>query len=540
MQPGFPAMSLENGKRVYKRSELQPPGSALYEESVKLPGEEKINQNVYLIYGSAHDKQAEANIVYKPVKFTGTLPPYYDPTKPEDFNVLKTNDVFRSFLGSPRDITLKVFYEDGSVLHVINPHHGYDRSATYDWGFHIWRTDVCSFSLVVPGDKKIIRVELYRRPLVVRDPSDPIDGNIANASQNITAENFMEGAVFQDFWELGKAKKPGSNTIGNRVWNDLNRNGKDDFSEPGIANVKILLWGDSNGDAIPDSEKFMGVSTTDENGYYSFGGLKPGHYLPFVWFLENWDEGRPLHGMVSSIGDSDPNNDIDKDDNGRPGYISFPGLGQEDFASGTVTLTADGEPLGDGDRIDEWFDYDISGNMTVDFGFYNPEGCPVINTIITAPDSVCADGLGVLHAEVVSGDGPYTVKWSKGIANGTMAQLSPGTYTVEIKNNKGCTATETIVIQSASNCSTTSTAFEESANPIFYPNPFTNQLQIGAKIQEKTTLEVWNVMGQRVMVEGIQAQQETVRLRQLPAGIYLMVLKNALGKILFAEKLINE
>jgi hypothetical protein len=43
-----------------------------------------------------------------------------------------------------------------------------------------------------------------------------------------------------------------------------------------------------------------------------------------------------------------------------------------DIMSGIVTLTADGEPLHDGDPFNCYFDYDAGGNNTVDFGFYDP------------------------------------------------------------------------------------------------------------------------------------------------------------------------
>jgi len=60
------------------------------------------------------------------------------------------------------------------------------------------------------------------------------------------------------------------------------------------------------------------------------------------------------------------NNDVDLDNNGR-------GSSNSDIKSGIVTLTDGGEPLNDGDPYSCYFDYDASGNNTVDFGFYNPD-----------------------------------------------------------------------------------------------------------------------------------------------------------------------
>ena len=85
-------MSLDNDKRVYHRDNSQQQEFSLipYEEKYPWPGEEKIEQDVYLIYGTAHENQTQANIVYKPIRFKGTLPPLIDPTVPSTFLSLKS------------------------------------------------------------------------------------------------------------------------------------------------------------------------------------------------------------------------------------------------------------------------------------------------------------------------------------------------------------------------------------------------------------------------------------------------------------------
>lgn len=159
---------------------------------------------------------------------------------------------------------------------------------------------------------------------------------------------------------------PGIVSIGNRVWNDLNMNGINDPDEPGIAGVSLVLWGDPDGDGIPDWEGFSGVEVTDDEGYYRFSGLEPGNYVVFVWQVDNWDEGEPLHGFQSTNNFvADANNDVDLDNNGF-------GEPFTDIMSGIVTLTSGDEPLNDGDPFDCLFDYDASGNNTIDFGFFNP------------------------------------------------------------------------------------------------------------------------------------------------------------------------
>lgn len=159
---------------------------------------------------------------------------------------------------------------------------------------------------------------------------------------------------------------PGVVSIGNKVWHDLNQNGINDPGEPGIPGVSLALWYDSDGDDIPDWQGFGGIQVTDEDGYYSFSGLVPGVYSVFVWSVDNWGEGEPLHGFVSTGGfEANANNDVDNDNNGS-------GVAETDIFAGIVHLSSGEEPLGDGDEFNCFFDYDASGNNTVDFGFFDP------------------------------------------------------------------------------------------------------------------------------------------------------------------------
>ncbi|MDC0230467.1 T9SS type A sorting domain-containing protein [Aureispira] len=186
-----------------------------------------------------------------------------------------------------------------------------------------------------------------------------------------------EMAFCKEGCDSSQQVSPGFVSIGNRVWNDLNRDGINDSSEPGIPGVSVVLWEDSDGDGIPDWQGFMGVKVTDSEGYYRFSGLQPGNYVTFVWSVDNWAVGEPLHGLVSTNNYiANANNDIDLDNNGFGNAFT-------DIMSGIVTLTINGEPLNDGDPYDCLFDYDSGGNNTIDFGFYDPTvvvNLDVVNT----------------------------------------------------------------------------------------------------------------------------------------------------------------
>lgn len=166
---------------------------------------------------------------------------------------------------------------------------------------------------------------------------------------------------------------PGIVSIGNRVWNDKNKDGINDPDEPGIPGVSVVIWSDSDDDGIPDWQGFGGVQVTDDEGYYRFSGLEPGNYVVFVWQVDNWEEGQPLHGFQSTNGYvEDADNDVDLDNNGFGDPFT-------DIMSGIVTLSLGDEPLNDGDPFNCYFDYDGSGNNTVDFGFFNPADTSTTN-----------------------------------------------------------------------------------------------------------------------------------------------------------------
>jgi hypothetical protein len=59
-------------------------------------------------------------------------------------------------------------------------------------------------------------------------------------------------------------------SLGDRVWEDLNKDGKQDDGEPGIPGVKVQLL-DATG-------KVLAVTQTDASGFYRFASLTPGDY----------------------------------------------------------------------------------------------------------------------------------------------------------------------------------------------------------------------------------------------------------------------
>lgn len=74
------------------------------------------------------------------------------------------------------------------------------------------------------------------------------------------------------------------NTIGHRVWLDVDRDGKQDRLEPGVAGVTVKLWDEGNDEQNGTADDVLVATTiTDADGAYRFSGVAPGpHYLQVV------------------------------------------------------------------------------------------------------------------------------------------------------------------------------------------------------------------------------------------------------------------
>ncbi|MEW5868418.1 MAG: SdrD B-like domain-containing protein [Chloroflexota bacterium] len=86
----------------------------------------------------------------------------------------------------------------------------------------------------------------------------------------------------------------GDSTIGDLVWRDNDGDGIKDASEPGLANITVRLYWDTNNDGVIDSgDHLVGSTATDSNGHYLFSRLPAGNYLVDV---DQLDSDLPLDG----------------------------------------------------------------------------------------------------------------------------------------------------------------------------------------------------------------------------------------------------
>jgi uncharacterized repeat protein (TIGR01451 family) len=157
-------------------------------------------------------------------------------------------------------------------------------------------------------------------------------------------------------------------SLGNLVWKDLNNDGVRQALEPGVPNVTVELYRESNGLPglqVPGDTPAGTTLTNNPTGEYEFTGLQQADYYVRVP-QSSFGAGAPLfNSLSSSITVLDPNTvppGTDNDDNGVDNPVPTNG----GVASNAVQLRPDTEPGApvDGD--------DINSNETVDFGFYRP------------------------------------------------------------------------------------------------------------------------------------------------------------------------
>ena len=86
-----------------------------------------------------------------------------------------------------------------------------------------------------------------------------------------------------DFPQPTATPTPALGSIGDRVWNDLNRNGLQDSGESGISGVRVELWVDSDNNGSHDT--LVTTTTTNSSGNYSFTGLNTSKRYVVKFFL---------------------------------------------------------------------------------------------------------------------------------------------------------------------------------------------------------------------------------------------------------------
>gem|GEM_PF-1423490 len=135
--------------------------------------------------------------------------------------------------------------------------------------FRIEQTDFegrYTFANLIPGTYTVT-VDLSSVPVSLADENsvDPDGGNDDLMTLQLAAG---ENLSSQNFGYL-----PAHSSLGDRVWHDLDGDGIQIETEPGVAGILLNLWTDEDGDTLSDTQ--VASTTTDIAGIYRFTGLNP-------------------------------------------------------------------------------------------------------------------------------------------------------------------------------------------------------------------------------------------------------------------------
>jgi hypothetical protein len=160
-------------------------------------------------------------------------------------------------------------------------------------------------------------------------------------------------------------------TLGNIVWYDQNNDGFKQNTENGLEGVTVKLYADANNDNVADSSS-ISTTTSNSSGLYSFSNLNPGNYVVGIMIPTGYNS--------STVNGSDPDYNVDSDDNGQV----F--MGSSEIRGLSITLLAGTEPNGS------------NTNSTYDFGLYqlNPFA-PLCNSFATTSGGSTVQFLGITY-----------------------------------------------------------------------------------------------------------------------------------------------
>ncbi|MCP3877540.1 MAG: DUF11 domain-containing protein, partial [Sulfitobacter sp.] len=247
-------------------------------------------------------------------------------------------------------------------------------SNTTDATGHYLFTNLVAGAYVIGVDTNTLSAGLTQ----TGDPDDFGSTAIDPDNQTTTPLVLAPGDVFLNA-DFGYQPASGYD-IGDTVWLDLNADGTNDVSEPGIPGVSIDLIADSNSNGVWDAgELIIATDVSDEDGKYLFSDLPNGNYLVHIGDVDN------VLGGLEQTGDPDATLD----------------------GTGAVTLN-------DADNLDQDFGYSPAGHsfgdgLIGDTIFYdrNSSGLPEAGEGLSGVSVTLSTNGVVVAVDVTDANGIY-------------------------------------------------------------------------------------------------------------------------------------
>ncbi|MDE9879902.1 carboxypeptidase regulatory-like domain-containing protein [Staphylococcus pseudintermedius] len=229
-------------------------------------------------------------------------------------------------------------------------------------------------------------------------PTQTGQGRVSTDSNGTSSLILVEGNDDLTI-DSGFYKEPVTHKVGDKVWDDLNKDGIQDDNEPGISNVKVTLK-DADGNVVD-------TRTTDANGNYLFENVKEGDYTIEFETPEGYTP------TVTGQGTAD------NDSNGTSTKVTVKDGDDLTIDSGFTQVTPEPPTHNVGDKV--WDDLNKDGIQDD-----NEPG--ISNVKVTLKD---ADG-NVVDTRTTDANGNYLFE-----------NVKEGDYTIEFETPEGYTPTVT-------------------------------------------------------------------------------------------------
>ncbi len=183
-------------------------------------------------------------------------------------------------------------------------------------------------------------------------------------------------------------------TVGDFVWNDLNRDGIQDEDEPGLPDVTVAIFNTNTGLPLVDADGNPRTVVTDEFGQFLFADLSPGNF-----YLTLSDIPIGFEATVQNVGSNDS---VDSDlysnvSQTTPTGPLVDGVQYTALDAGLFDREA-GLVADIGDRV--WYDYDGDGIQGT-----SPDEYGLTDVAITLYDSA---NRSILQSTTTDVNGDYT------------------------------------------------------------------------------------------------------------------------------------
>jgi subtilisin-like proprotein convertase family protein len=236
--------------------------------------------------------------------------------------------------------------------------------------------------------------------------------------------------------------------------------------------------------------------------------------------IENITTGILVSGVSNDDFCGNGNGSVDITVTGGSGFYTY------DWNNGAVT--EDQANVGQGDYtviVTDVFD-GCQVTLTLTVGNFATFG---VNGVVT--DAACAGCTeGAIDVTIAEGfpDGPYTFSWSNGASTEDISGLTPGTYTVTVTSNSGCSTMVDFVVGNSNSVSTGNDA--DGLVLDIYPNPARTDVKITWNFEttEPVVLTITNTLGELVYSDVLNSSKGTkeVDVSDLARGVYFIHVSN--------------